>query len=890
LGVGGSVRVDHNVGRRARGGYLERALLGLVRDMFTMSRYVRALRDLGIRDAKGIDVLAPRMEAFYSAASKLHRALTPYGGTAHDVLSRASAPSHDPDADEVTWVTIFDKLGLYNMDDPFISRIIDALFLHIWRHHEADMYITMLAAMRPGGRSARSPMNDDTSRGLPAAPSFSDWIASTTQPATIFPAGAEVAALRGVVVAIEKVPAPAILARRVAMCALLALNKHIRSRHYATTVNNSADDHSSDQQNQVDVGNGANGTGHGDSAGAELMETNRDKATDDTDNGGLAGSNKVQTDGDRAPDDTSNGGSAGADESQTVEDKAPDDPGSVGSAGTNGIETDGNKAPDDASIGGVACANVLETDDDKARKDGGNVGSAGTALVGAGGDMAPSYAGNGGSAGADMMETDGGEKRVVGDEFAAAARDAAGLFFAANGDGSSPHRPSSSPTREGTGSAPASAPIARPPRSETTAKETDMQMSFLTSHIKCNWWPSFKSENKVAAPAGTVANLDGDKTVQTLCSSCSFGVNLAELRCTIEATSFGRMPMFKMDEIDKDVEVLNLTNMSRRSLIGVFAVLVLMMRHEPTFTGILAEVVAGEIGGLMNTGIVPIVGGVVQVGRSSRQTGVNEATTNTGDHHPSQTDPQSGEAGSSAVPGSSLAAGSRSPSCPSHDPTATADGSPTLHPPTISAPSASTADSPASYPDLSLQPGGPAGSMGEGGRGRGGTARGGAARGGAARGGAARGAARGWAPRGRGGRGGAAVGRKGSEFFASSSPALDAAYIFEALPPSLARLARLGKRRAWKAQRAHMLAVAAAAKLAEKAKKAPASSTPAAFTDGAAAGLPAAPSTQAPGPAIDGASATPPASAASSGAPETPAFADSAMMARGGELDNMASG
>jgi len=37
--------------------------------------------------------------------------------TAHAVLSRASAPDHDPDADEVYWLTVFEELGLFNMRD-----------------------------------------------------------------------------------------------------------------------------------------------------------------------------------------------------------------------------------------------------------------------------------------------------------------------------------------------------------------------------------------------------------------------------------------------------------------------------------------------------------------------------------------------------------------------------------------------------------------------------------------------------------------------------------------------------------------------------------------------------------------------------------------------------
>eukprot|EP00168_Porphyra_purpurea_P001762 TRINITY_DN12090_c0_g1_i1.p1 TRINITY_DN12090_c0_g1~~TRINITY_DN12090_c0_g1_i1.p1 ORF type:complete len:163 (-),score=2.78 TRINITY_DN12090_c0_g1_i1:43-531(-) len=93
-----------------------------------MSRFVRALRDLGIYDANAIDVLTPHVEAFYAASAKLQRALGPYGGTDHAVLIRASAPSHDPDADEVHWVTTFDKLGLFNIDDRYTSRMVDAFF------------------------------------------------------------------------------------------------------------------------------------------------------------------------------------------------------------------------------------------------------------------------------------------------------------------------------------------------------------------------------------------------------------------------------------------------------------------------------------------------------------------------------------------------------------------------------------------------------------------------------------------------------------------------------------------------------------------------------------------------------------------------------------------
>eukprot|EP00168_Porphyra_purpurea_P005274 TRINITY_DN16332_c0_g1_i1.p2 TRINITY_DN16332_c0_g1~~TRINITY_DN16332_c0_g1_i1.p2 ORF type:complete len:180 (-),score=16.46 TRINITY_DN16332_c0_g1_i1:723-1262(-) len=94
---------------------------------------------------------------------------------------------------------------------------------------------------------------------------------------------------------------------------------------------------------------------------------------------------------------------------------------------------------------------------------------------------------------------------------------------------------------------------------------------------------------------------------------------LTSLKHAIGSTSFGRASLFRLEEIDKEVVVLSLTNMYKWSLRGVLAVLVLVSRHEPTFASILTEVVARKLGGVMDFGVAPIVGGIVQVRRGVRQ-------------------------------------------------------------------------------------------------------------------------------------------------------------------------------------------------------------------------------------------------------------------------------
>jgi len=923
----------------------------------TMSRYVRELRDLGVSDARAIEALARHIESLYTASAKLHRALAPYGGTAHAVLSRASAPDHDPDADEVCWVAVFDGLGLFNMSDR--SRMIDALFRYIWRHHEADMFVTQLAAIRPGRSASRAPVGDDGRGGpplvRPTAPSPSNWIPSPTPPATVRPTDRHLAPMRDLISAIDKVANPAVLARKVATCALLALYQHVYTTHYSTaTVEEMGDDgekqtsyfpatgHRSGNKgprysgqdpacggadaadamqvddgeaakntggagaaaanavkvddsgavnntggggaaaaNAVEVNDGGavNSTGGGGAAAAKAVGVNYGGAVNNTGGGGATAANAVEVDDGGAVNKTGGAGAAAAAAMQVHDGGAVNNKGGGGAAAANAVEVNDGGAVNSTGGGGAAAANAVEVNDGGAVNNTGgggaaapnavevddsgavnNTGGAGAAAAAAmqvhdggavnntgGGGAAAAYAvkvndggavsstgggsaaaanavevndggavnntGRGGAAAANAVEVDDGQTvnkegeagaPVVDNALVLAVRDAARLFLAANETASRSLSPRQSPSKAAQSSGPRTSNTAQ--RQEGGTPSSERKMKYLSSHFKCTWWPSYKSDTKVAAPTGTLVNLLGDMTVLTRRSSWAFHVELLGLKGCLEATSFARLPVFKMSEIENDAVVVSLTNMARRPLIGVFAVLLLVSVQEPTFSGILTEIVSGKIAGVMDLRLFPIVGGVVQVGRGVWRDNVNSEAPDGGAAAAEQDNGGSVRARAAAAeastsemlerkgavrnstaaelhstasstPGDAEAGGSAGRSYPLGTSPASL---PSLTPAQSTAPSAAAMAHPGAHPRGSRKP------AEQTGRGRG-------------------------AHVGGRGRTRAARGGLGSDFRSSSSTAIDPAYHFKALPPTtLAPRNMLAKRRVAKANRAGKLAGAAA--------------------------------------------------------------------------------
>lgn len=200
-----------------------------------MSRYLRALRDLGISDTNALESLTPLLEAYYTASSRLHRALAPHGGTTHSALSRAASPSHDPDAEEVMFVTVFDKLGVLSITDDYTARITDALFRYAWRHHQANCFVAHLAASQPprastvGGEQSSS--DGCGNCALLSSPSPSHFTYGP-QPPVVHPSDAAVSAVRLLIVAADKTANPTQTARKVASVALLALHRRVMSTVY----------------------------------------------------------------------------------------------------------------------------------------------------------------------------------------------------------------------------------------------------------------------------------------------------------------------------------------------------------------------------------------------------------------------------------------------------------------------------------------------------------------------------------------------------------------------------------------------------------------------------------------------------------------------------------
>jgi len=550
-----------------------------------------------------------------------------------------------------------------------------------------------------------------------------------------FPSPTPPATVRNLIAAINTVANPAVQARKVASCALLALYQRVSTTHYSTATVEKMGDDGEEQSNYLPA------TGH--RSGKK----------------GLSYSGK----------DPACGGAEAADAMQVDDGEAAKNTGGASAAAANAVEVNDGGAVNNMGGAGAAAANAVEVDDGQTVNKEGEAGAS-----------------------------------VVDNSLVLAVQNAARLFLATKENVSRPSSPCQSPSKAAQSSGPRTSNTAQHQEGGTPSSER--KMKYLSSLFKCTWWPSYKSDTKVAAPSGTLVTLSGDTTVLTRRSSWAFQVELLGLKGRLHTTSFGWLPVFKMSEIENDAVVVSLTNMARRPPIGVFALLLPVSVQEPTFSGILTEIVCGTIAGVMDPGLFPIVGRVVQVGRGVRRDNVNSEASDGGAAAVEEDNGGAVQARAAAAGASTSEAFERNEAVrdstaaeflfPASSTTGDAEAgvsagrssplgtsSASLHSLMLTqsmAPSAAAMAPPCAHPRGSREP------AEQTGRGRGAHVCG-------------RGRAR------------AARGGLGSDFRSSGSTAIDAAYLFQALPPTaLARRNRLAKRRVAKANQAGRMAGAAA--------------------------------------------------------------------------------
>lgn len=592
----------------------------------TMSRYAQALHEIGVADPVVVETLCPLIKAFYDASARLHRALAPHGGTTHAVLSRCSSPSHDPDAMEVQWMSVFDKMGLFDVTDTFTAGMTDALFRYIWRHREVSGYIAHLASQRPQTQS-RGAADDigGTANNSPvklAFPSQTSWIYGS-QPAVVIPSSGALSVVRTLIKSLDKLSNPAVVARDTASCALLALHKHVISTVYKSggtgdahdveddpgpaaagmasgraSSTDTGEDHSMDVDGQVgpvvprteaSLRNFARGSRANDGAGALEREAglSSDRSTAARTAAQLFCAAQTPT------GSTPSANPAAAAEAASGSGQG-DTPGAIDAASMAAAAVSTQRLESPVSPSSVAGA-TPSTD-----------------------------AASNAAAGAPLENGMGAALGAAPDASGVAVFDAARHASLQNGPGDAANLAAMATSPSGSAVS-AALPVgstlsAAQEASRREAGTETAKMGTLMSHFKCTWWPSFKSPGaaKAVAPAGTGKNPKGSVSVMTWTTVWGHQVDLSPIKTDLAAVGLSQSAVYTAGSSGDIVQIIDITNMRKKSLFSVLGLLLLVCSKEPSFSGTLADILSSPVFGAVPPGRSALVGTIVQVGRRER--------------------------------------------------------------------------------------------------------------------------------------------------------------------------------------------------------------------------------------------------------------------------------
>lgn len=512
--------------------------------MPAMSRYAQALHDLGVSDPNAVESLPPLLKSFYDASATLHRALVPHGGTAHAALSRAFAPAHDPDAEEVLWVSVFDKIGLFNIDDKYTAGINDALFRYIWRFHQASSFVTHLASRRAAstGADAVGAGGNQESTADPvvlSCPTQKDWIFGA-QPAVVVPSAAAISLVRNLILTLDKVSNPAVLCRDLAAGSLLALHKHVFSTIYNRGPGLPAVSTALEHDYQDAAANGNKASGESSGAEGEARAGNNES---EGVAGAAAAGNDMDVDEEGAPDnqaamDTSQSAAAQA-AAQLFCSSQP--------SPARGLALPASTVPTSTALAAQPAAAPST-----------NLTPAPAANEAAAAGVGPAPAADGSSS---------PERNVA-------------PTTAAN-EGAAPPGANSAPADLAPDAARSTAQVTNtvstPSAEEASAVQVNdetIKMGKLMSHFKCTWWPSFKSSGstKAIAPAGTGKNPKGCLSVPTWNTVWAHQVDISEVKGDIEATRWSQPPLYNKSALRDLVHVVGITNVRKKSVHAILGV------------------------------------------------------------------------------------------------------------------------------------------------------------------------------------------------------------------------------------------------------------------------------------------------------------------------------
>ncbi|KAK1861567.1 hypothetical protein I4F81_004150 [Pyropia yezoensis] len=117
-----------------------------------MERFEEALKGLDITDQRTKEKVAPLRQRFLVASQRLQRPLTPLNASVHAAASRAVTKRGSPST-SLYWVSVYDRVGLFDVDDCHVARLIDAALRSAALSSAKSMIAALGASSNPAALS-----------------------------------------------------------------------------------------------------------------------------------------------------------------------------------------------------------------------------------------------------------------------------------------------------------------------------------------------------------------------------------------------------------------------------------------------------------------------------------------------------------------------------------------------------------------------------------------------------------------------------------------------------------------------------------------------------------------------------------------------------------------
>lgn len=222
-----------------------------------MERFAEALKGLDITDQRTREKISPLLSAFLTAAQRLQRVLTPLDSSVHGAVSRSTTKRDSP-VTSVYWISVYDRVGLFDVDDSDVARLVVAALRYVWRKEAADALIAAVGRegdrilahsrrLQDGVGEAEGDIVDVAGTaghaGLPplrmmTLPALrAHCVFSLVRPPICIPNSSALSSAKAVSAAVAKSPNPASLCRSIAFRDCTALQTFLIARAGLTEAN-----------------------------------------------------------------------------------------------------------------------------------------------------------------------------------------------------------------------------------------------------------------------------------------------------------------------------------------------------------------------------------------------------------------------------------------------------------------------------------------------------------------------------------------------------------------------------------------------------------------------------------------------------------------------------